>query len=86
MRVKQVGEVGLRRWIDFDGDLGTWGNFAHQLDGDKGDGTVALSIVAGVARLPRVVFLRGDESEVQRWKWRGPRALCYHGGDCEAAF
>jgi len=47
---------------------------------------VALSIVAGVARPPRVVFLRGDESEVQRRKWRGPRALCYRGGDCEAAF
>ena len=70
--MKQVGEVGLRRWLGFAGDLGTWGNFTHRLDGDKGDGTVALSIVAGVARPPRVVFLRGDRSEVQRRKWRGP--------------
>ena len=84
--MKQVGEVGLRRWLGFTRDLGTWGNFTHRLDSNKGDGTVALSIVAGVARPPRVVFLRGDESEVQRRKWRGPRALCYRGGDCEAAF
>ena len=63
--MKQVGEVGLRRWLGFAGDLGTWGNFTHRLDGDKGDGTVALSIVAGVARPPRVVFLRGDESEIR---------------------
>ena len=75
--MKQVGEVGLRRWLGFAGDLGTWGNFTHHLDGDKGDGTVALSIAAGVARPPHVVFLRGDESEVQRRKWRGPRALCF---------
>ena len=58
--MKQVGEVGLRRWLGFAGDLGTWGNFTHRLDGDKGDGTVALSIVAGVARPPRVVFRGGD--------------------------
>ena len=48
--MKQVSEVGLWRWLGFAGDLGTWGNFTHRLDGDKGDGTVALSIVAGVAR------------------------------------
>ena len=84
--MKQVGEVGLQRWLGFVGDLGTWGNFTHRLDGDKGDGTVVLSIVAGVARPPRMVFLRGDESEIQRLKWRGPCALCYRGGDCEAAF
>ena len=67
--MKQVGEVGLRRWIGFDGDLGTWGNFTHHIDDDKGDGTVAWSIVASVARPPCVVFPRGDESEVQRRKW-----------------
>jgi len=39
--VKQVGEVGLRRWIGFDGDLGTWGNFAHHLDGNKENETLA---------------------------------------------
>ena len=33
------------------------------------------SAVADVARPPLVVFLRGDESRVQRWTWRGPRAL-----------
>ena len=70
--MKQVGEVGLRRWIGFDGDLGTWGNFAHHLDGDKGDGIVAWSTVAGVARPSGRVFLQGDESEVQRQKWRDP--------------
>ena len=75
--MKQVGEVGLRRWLDIDGDLGTWGNIAHHLDDNKGDGTVAWSTVAGVARPPRVVIIRGDESEVQRLKWRGPRALCF---------
>jgi len=47
---------------------------------------VEWSTVAGVARPPRVVFLRGDRSEVQRRKWRGPRALCFRGGDCVAAF
>ena len=52
--MKQVGEVSLRRWIGFDGDLGTWGNFAHHLDGDKGDGIVAWSTVADVARPPPV--------------------------------
>ena len=46
-------------------------------DGDKRNGTVAWSIVAGVARLPRVVILRGDESEVQRRMRRGPRVLCF---------
>jgi hypothetical protein len=30
-------------------------------------------------------LLRGDEGGVQRRVWRGPRVLCYHGGDCEAA-
>jgi hypothetical protein len=38
---------------------------------------VAWSTVAGVVRPPRVVIIRGDESEVQRRKWRGPRALCF---------
>ena len=42
--------------------------------------------MAGVARPPRVVILRGDESEVQWRKWRGPRTLCYRGGDCEVAY
>ena len=84
--MKQVGEVGLRRWIDFDGDLGTWGNFAHHLDGDYGNKTVAWSTVAGMARPPRVVILQGNESVVQWRSWRGPRMLCYCGGDCEAAF
>jgi hypothetical protein len=68
-RVKQVGEVGLRWWLSIDGVLGTWGNIAHHPDGSKGNGTVAWSIVTGVARSPRVVILRGDESEVQRQKW-----------------
>ena len=85
MWAKQVGEAGLRRRLGLDGDLRTWGNLAHPLDDDKGDGTVEWSTVAGVARPPRVVFLRGDWSEVQRRKWRGPRALCFHGGDCVAA-
>ena len=57
--------------------LGTWGNIAHHLDDNKGDGTVAWSTVAGVARPPRMVIIRGDESEVQRRKWRAPRALCF---------
>ena len=38
---------------------------------------MAWSTVAGVVRPPRVVIIRGDESEVQRRKWRGPRALCF---------
>ena len=33
--------------------------------------------MAGVARPPRVVIIQGDESEVQRRKWRGSRALCF---------
>ena len=33
------------------------------------------STVADVARPPLAVFLRGDESGVQRRTWRGPRAL-----------
>ena len=84
--MKQVGEVGQRRWLDIDGDLGTWGNIAHHLDGNKENETLAWSIVVGVARPPRMVILRGGESEVQRRKWRGPRALCYRGDDCEAAY
>ena len=84
--VKQVGEVGLRRWLDIDGDLGTWGNIAHHLDGNKENETLAWSTMTGVARPLRVVILRGDESEVQRRKWRGPRVLCYRGGDCEVAY
>ena len=39
-----------------------------------------------MARSPHVVFLRGDESEVQRRMWRGPCALCFRGGDCKAAY
>ena len=46
-------------------------------DGDKRNGTVAWSIMAGVARPPRVVILRGIESEVQRRMRRGPRVLCF---------
>ena len=46
-------------------------------DGDKRNGTVAWSVVTGVARPPRVVILRGIESEVQRRMRRGPRALCF---------
>ena len=38
---------------------------------------MAWSTVAGVVRPPRVVIIRGDESEVQRRKWRAPRALCF---------
>jgi hypothetical protein len=79
--VNHVGEVGLWRWLGIDGDLGTRGNIAHHFDGNKRNRTVA-----GMARPPCVVILRGDESEVQRRKWRGPRALCYCGGDCKAAF
>ena len=45
--------------------------------GDKRNGTVAWSIVGGVARPPRVVILRGGESKVQRRMRRGPRALCF---------
>jgi hypothetical protein len=85
-QVKQVGEVDLQWWLRIDGDLGMWGNIAHYPGGDKGNGTVAWSTVAGVTRPPRVVILQGDESEVQQRKWRGPRALCYRGGDCEAAY
>jgi len=36
---------------------------------------VTWSAVADVARPPLAVFLRGDESGVQRRTWRGPRAL-----------
>jgi hypothetical protein len=57
VRVKHVGEVGLQWWLGIDGDLGTWGNIAHYPDGDKRNGTVAWSTVAGVARPPRVVIL-----------------------------
>ena len=46
-------------------------------DGDKRNGTVAWSIVTGVARPPCVVILRGDESEVQWRMRRGPRVLCF---------
>jgi hypothetical protein len=62
-RVKHVDEVGLRRWLGIDGDLGTWDNIAHHPDGDKRNGTMVWS----------TVILRGDESEVQRRKWQGPR-------------
>ena len=56
---------------------GSGATLLFAFDGDKRNGTVAWSIVVGVARPPRVVILRGDESEVQRLKWRGPRALCF---------
>ena len=46
-------------------------------DGDKRNRTVAWSIMAGVARPPRVVILRGVESEVRRRMRRGPRMLCF---------
>ena len=55
--MKQVGEVGLRRWLGIDGDLGTWGNIAHHNDGDKGKETVAWNTMVGVARRPHVVFV-----------------------------
>ena len=64
----------------------TWGNIAHHLDGNKENETLAWSTVAGVTKPPRVVILRDDETEVQRRKWRDPRALCYRGGDCETAY
>ena len=46
-------------------------------DSDKRNGTVAWSIVAGMARPPRMVILRGDESEVQRRMQRGSHTLCF---------
>ena len=63
-----------------------WGNFAHHPNGEKRNGTMAWSTVAGVRSPPRVVILSGDESEVQRRMLRGPRALCYCGGDYEATY
>jgi hypothetical protein len=66
-RLKQVGEVGLRRRLSIDGDLGMWGNIDLHSDGNKGNGIVAWSTAVGVARPPRPVILRGDESEVERY-------------------
>ena len=65
-------------------DQRMWGNFAHHPD--KRNETVAWSTVAGVARPSHMVILRGDESEVQRQMWRGPRASCYRVGGCKAIY
>nr|TKW19796.1 hypothetical protein SEVIR_4G043004v2 [Setaria viridis] len=45
--------------------MGKWGNIAHHTDVDKRNGSVTWSTGAGVMRPPRVVFFRGDESEVE---------------------
>jgi hypothetical protein len=84
--VKQGGKVGLPWRLGIDGDRGTWGNIAHHPDGDKRNRTVAWSTVTSMVRPLRMVIPRGDESEVQRRMWRGSRALCYRGGDCEVAY
>ena len=36
-----------------------------------------MEYCGGVVRPPRVVILRGGESEVQRLMRRGPRVLCF---------
>ena len=59
----------------FDGDPGRRGDIIHHSDGNTRDRSVTWSTVADVARPPLAVFLRGDESGVQRRTWRGPRAL-----------
>jgi hypothetical protein len=48
-----------------DGDLGKQRNVTHRSDGDFRNGSVTWSSVASVVRLPRMVFLRGDQSEVE---------------------
>ena len=55
------GSVLMGTWM--------WGNIAHHLDGNKENKIMAWSTVAGVARPPRVMILRGDDSEVQQRKW-----------------
>jgi hypothetical protein len=71
----------------FDGDLGKRGNIILRPDGDIINGSATRSTVADVARPPRVVSStrRRERGGVQRRMWRGPRSLCYRGGDCEAA-
>nr|TKW32756.1 hypothetical protein SEVIR_2G188900v2 [Setaria viridis] len=72
----------------FNGDLGKRGNIASHTDSDKRNGSVTWSTGAGVARPLHVVFSprRQERDGVQRWMWRGPRALCHRGGDCETAY
>jgi hypothetical protein len=71
----------------FDGDLERRGNTIHHPDGDLTNGSATWSTVAEVARPRMRCLLHGDESEeeVQRRVWRGPRALCLHGGEGETA-
>nr|TKW36290.1 hypothetical protein SEVIR_2G431100v2 [Setaria viridis] len=51
-------------WL-IDGDLVERGNIAHHSDSDKRNESVTWSTMASVARSPHVVFLRGDETEVE---------------------
>ena len=68
-------------------DLRERGIFALHLDGDLRNRTGVWSTVAGVARPPSGVFSsrRLERGGVQWRMRRAPRALCCHGGDCEAA-
>jgi len=59
----------------------------HHLDGDFIYESVTRSTEAEVARPPCAVSStwRRERGGVQRRVWRGPRALCFRGADCEAA-
>ena len=58
----------------------------HHPDGDFIYESETRSTEAEVARLPRAVSSTWQrERGVQRRVWRGPRTLCFRGGDCEAA-
>ena len=59
----------------------------HHPNGDFIYESKTRSTEADVARPPRAVSStwRRERGGVQRRVWRGPRALCFRGGVCEAA-
>jgi hypothetical protein len=62
--VTRRGRHSAVAWL-INGDLGERGNIAQHSDNDKGNGSVMWSSVAGVARPPCAVYLRGNVREAE---------------------